>query len=126
MLITDPEAAVPVEVLRSGERTIAVGTGDARELLLPYLPATTDVKAGDLIVTSGLGGVFPAGIPVGEVIDNKRDPDDLLAHVRVRPRAAAGPQPPCAGAVVRPAEPRGAASAASCSIRCPRPPSPIR
>lgn len=87
MLITDPEAAVPVEVLRSGERTIAVGTGDARELLLPYLPATADVKAGDLIVTSGLGGVFPTGIPVGEVIENQRDPDELLARVRAQPRA---------------------------------------
>ncbi|HTQ35738.1 MAG TPA: rod shape-determining protein MreC [Steroidobacteraceae bacterium] len=84
MLITDPEAAVPVQVLRSGERTIAVGTGKTRELELPDLPVTTDVKVGDLIVTSGLGGVFPAGIPVGEVIDNKRDPDTLTAHVRIR------------------------------------------
>ncbi len=87
MLITDPDAAVPIEILRSGERSIAVGTGDSRELRLPYLPATADVKAGDLLVTSGLGGVFPAGIPVGKVIENKRDPDDLLAHVRVEPMA---------------------------------------
>jgi rod shape-determining protein MreC len=87
MLITDPEAAVPVEILRSGERTIAVGTGDSRELQLPYLPATADVKAGDEIVTSGLGGVFPAGIPVGKITENTRDPDDLLAHVRATPSA---------------------------------------
>ncbi len=87
MLITDPEAAVPVVVLSSGERTIAVGTGDARELQLPQLPATADVKAGDLIVTSGLGGVFPAGVPVGRVTENKRDPDDIFAHVRVAPTA---------------------------------------
>jgi rod shape-determining protein MreC len=87
MLISDPAAAVPVEVVRSGERSIAVGTGDSKELQLPYLPATADVKAGDLLVTSGLGGIFPAGIPVGEVIENRRDPDDLLAHVRVKPRA---------------------------------------
>jgi rod shape-determining protein MreC len=87
MLITDPEAAVPVEILRSGEHTIAVGTGDSRELELPYLPATADVKAGDRIVTSGLGGVFPAGIPVGKITKSTRDPDDLLAHVLAEPSA---------------------------------------
>lgn len=87
MLITDPEAAVPVQILRSGERTIAVGNGDSSELELPYLPATADVRAGDEIVTSGLGGVFPAGIPVGKITENKRDPDDLLAHVRAAPSA---------------------------------------
>lgn len=88
MLITDPEAAVPVEVVRSGVRSIAVGMGSAEELQMPYLPVTADVKPGDVVVTSGLGGIFPAGIPVGEVIENRRDPDELLAHVRVKPRAA--------------------------------------
>jgi rod shape-determining protein MreC len=88
MLITDPEHAVPVEIPRNGIRTIAVGTGIAEELQLPYLPVSADVKAGDLLVTSGLGGVFPAGVPVGVVIDNKRDPDDILARVRARPKAA--------------------------------------
>jgi rod shape-determining protein MreC len=87
MLISDVEAAVPVQIVRSGERSIVVGTGDSRELKMDYLPATADVKAGDLLVTSGLGGVFPAGIPVGKVIENIRDPDDLLAHVRVAPLA---------------------------------------
>ena len=87
MLITDPEAAVPVEIVRSGVRSIAVGMGNAQELQMPYLPATADVKQGDLVVTSGLGGIFPAGVPVGEVSENRRDPDDLLAHVRVKPRA---------------------------------------
>jgi rod shape-determining protein MreC len=88
MLITDPAAAVPVEVVRSGVRTIAVGTGDADELQLPYLPVTADVKTGDALVTSGLGGVFPAGIPVGEITENRRDPDEILLRVRARPRAA--------------------------------------
>jgi rod shape-determining protein MreC len=88
MLITDPEHAVPVEVSRSGVRTIAVGTGDDDELQLPYLPVTADVKTGDLLVTSGMGGVFPAGVPVGVVIENVRDPDEILARVRVRPRAS--------------------------------------
>jgi rod shape-determining protein MreC len=88
MLITDPEAAVPVEVVRSGVRSIAVGTGAADSLELPLLPATADVRAGDVLVTSGLGGVFPAGVPVGTVTEARRDPDELLAVVRARPAAA--------------------------------------
>lgn len=87
MLISDPEAAVPVEIVRSGVRTIAEGTGDAEELRIPYLSPTADVKVGDLIVTSGLGGVFPTGIPVGEVVKIERDPDELLAMVHVKPSA---------------------------------------
>ncbi len=88
MLITDPEAAVPVEVVRSGVRSIAMGSGSSTELELPLLPATADVRAGDLLVTSGLGGVFPAGIPVGTITESRRDPDALLAFVRARPAAA--------------------------------------
>jgi rod shape-determining protein MreC len=90
MLITDPEAAVPVEVVRSGVRSVAVGTGNESELELPLLPATADVKAGDLLVTSGLGGIFPAGIPVGTITESRRDPDELLAFVRARPAARPG------------------------------------
>jgi rod shape-determining protein MreC len=88
MLITDPEAAVPVQVLRSGVLSVAVGTGASNELDLPLLAATADVRAGDQLVTSGIGGVFPAGIPVGVVTESRRDPDSLLLHVRARPAAA--------------------------------------
>jgi rod shape-determining protein MreC len=88
MLISDPGHAVPVEILRNGVRTVAEGTGNEDELRLSLLPATADVKAGDTIVTSGLGGVFPAGIPVGTVVQAVRDPDDILARVRIKPRAA--------------------------------------
>ncbi|HMA10641.1 MAG TPA: rod shape-determining protein MreC, partial [Steroidobacteraceae bacterium] len=88
MLITDPGHAVPVEILRNGVRTVAEGTGNEDELRLSLLPATADVKAGDTIVTSGLGGVFPGGIPVGTVVQAARDPDDILARVRIKPRAA--------------------------------------
>jgi rod shape-determining protein MreC len=87
MLITDPEHAVPVEVVRNGLRTIAVGIGNPDELQLPYLPVNADVKVGDLLVTSGLGGVFPSGVPVGEVIEFARDPDQILAQARARPSA---------------------------------------
>ncbi len=88
MLITDPEAAVPVEIVRNGLRSIAVGTGDAAELELPYVPVTADVKVGDVLVSSGIGGVFPAGVPVGVITESRRDPDEILARVRARPRAA--------------------------------------
>ncbi len=87
MLISDPAASVHVAIVRNGVTTVAEGTGDSGELLLPRLPTTADVVEGDLIVTSGLGGVFPAGIPVGEIITIERDPDELLARVLARPRA---------------------------------------
>lgn len=87
MLITDPEHAVPVEFLRTGLRTIAVGSGSSTEMELPYLPVNSDVREGDRLVTSGLGGVFPAGVPVGVVTRFERDPDQILARVRMQPSA---------------------------------------
>jgi rod shape-determining protein MreC len=88
MLVTDIAAAVPVAIVRNGLRTTAVGTGDAEELELPYVPVTADVKVGDVLVTSGLGGVFPEGIPVGVITESRRDPDEILLRVRARPRVA--------------------------------------
>jgi rod shape-determining protein MreC len=86
MLITDPEHAVPVQVVRNGFRSIAVGSGDSSALTLS-VPVNSDIKAGDLLVTSGLGGVFPAGVPVGVVTANVRDPDQILAQVKAKPSA---------------------------------------
>jgi rod shape-determining protein MreC len=88
ILISDAAHAIPVQVNRSGLRTIAVGTGDMSRLKLPYLPTSADVVAGDLLVTSGLGGGFPAGYPVGAVTEVRRDPAQSLADVEVRPAAA--------------------------------------
>jgi rod shape-determining protein MreC len=87
ILITDPEHAVPVQIERTGLRTIAVGTGDTASLALPYLPANADVKTGDVLMTSGLGGVFPAGYPVGRVVEVHRDAVQPLAQVRAVPFA---------------------------------------
>ena len=67
ILVSDAAHAIPVQINRNGLRTIAVGTGDMSRLKLPYLPTSADVVAGDLLVTSGLGGGFPAGYPVGTV-----------------------------------------------------------
>lgn len=88
ILITDPEHAVPVQVLRSGLRTIAVGQGNTGVLALPYLPVNSDIRVDDLLVTSGLGGVFPAGYPVARVLDVGRDPGQPLAQVHAQPLAA--------------------------------------
>jgi rod shape-determining protein MreC len=88
ILLSDASHAIPVQINRNGLRTIAVGTGDMAHLKLPYLSTSADVVAGDLVVTSGLGGGFPAGYPVGTVAEVKRDPAQSLAEVDVRPAAA--------------------------------------
>ena len=72
LLITDAGHGVPVEINRTGLQTIARGGGDGRVLSLPFLPGNADVQVGDLLVTSGLGGRFPPGYPVGVVFDVKR------------------------------------------------------
>jgi rod shape-determining protein MreC len=87
ILITDPEHAVPVQVQRTGLRTIAVGAGTTGALALPYLPGNADIKRGDLLVTSGLGGVFPQGYPVARVAEVHRDAVQPLAQVRATPLA---------------------------------------
>ncbi|WP_331852291.1 rod shape-determining protein MreC [Methylocaldum marinum] len=69
MLITDPNHAIPVQVNRNGLRTLALGTGRTDRLALPYLSSNADIQVGDLLVTSGLGGVFPYGYPVATVTD---------------------------------------------------------
>ncbi len=67
ILITDPNHAIPVQVNRNGLRTIAQGTGQIDRLALPYLSGNADIQPGDLLVTSGMGGIFPQGYPVATV-----------------------------------------------------------
>jgi rod shape-determining protein MreC len=88
ILISDPDHALPVEVNRNGLRTIAVGTGEYDRLDLPFLPNNADIGAGDLLVTSGLGGAFPAGYPVAVVETVTRIPQEPFAAVSARPAAA--------------------------------------
>nr|WP_121441990.1 rod shape-determining protein MreC [Alkalispirillum mobile] len=87
-LITDPSHAIPVEVNRNGLRTIALGTGDLNRLELGSVPINADIRAGDLLVTSGLGGLFPRGYPVAEVERVVVDPGEPFARVTARPLAA--------------------------------------
>lgn len=88
ILISDPDHALPVEVNRNGLRTIAVGTGDFARLDLPFLPNNADIVDGDLLVTSGLGGAFPAGYPVGTIDSVTVKPEEPFAIVTAVPTAA--------------------------------------
>ncbi len=87
LLITDPSHSIPVQVLRNGLRTIALGTGRINELTLPYLPTNSDIEVGDKLVTSGLGGKFPAGYPVATVTRINRSPDNAFAEIIATPTA---------------------------------------
>ena len=88
ILISDPDHALPVLVNRNGLRTIAVGTGEFDRLDLPFLPNNADIREGDLLVTSGLGGAFPAGYPVAIVASVLRIPQEPFAAVSAEPSAA--------------------------------------
>lgn len=115
VLITDADHAVPVSVNRNGVRTIAVGTGDSGRLRLPYLTNNADVVVGDLLISSGLGGVFPPGYPVGRVIEVKRRPDQPFAEIIAEPASSldrdrevllvwnAAPEPPRTAETTQPA-----------------------
>lgn len=87
LLITDPDHGIPVEINRTGLQTIALGRGDGHGLSLPYLPGNADVKVGDLLVTSGLGGRFPAGYPVGEIHELKHAGGESFMEAIAWPKA---------------------------------------
>ena len=87
MLISDARHATPVQVNRNGVRAVAEGTGKIDTLILPNMVATTDIKAGDLLVSSGLGQRFPVGYPVGVVESVVHDPGRPFLELIVRPSA---------------------------------------
>lgn len=105
MLITDPSHAIPVTIARTGLRTVAYGSRDGDQLSLPNLPLAADVRAGDKLLTSGIGGRFPPGFPVGRIesvapaatgmfqvalatpaADLDRSTDVLLLHDQAEPK----------------------------------------
>lgn len=87
MLITDPNHAIPVQVNRNGLLTIAVGSGFSNQLNLPYLPNNADIQAGDLLITSGLGGTFPAGYPVAIVDNFPQTSNKSITHITATPKS---------------------------------------
>jgi rod shape-determining protein MreC len=120
ILITDAEHALPVQVLRSGVRTIALGTGRATALELPYVPQNYDVKVGDVLVTSGLGQVFPYGLPVARVTKVERDPTQPLAHITAVPLARIEADREVLFIWSRPGHPAAPASAEALSVEAPQ------
>ncbi len=87
MLITDPNHAIPVQVNRNGLRTIALGSGKINQSQLPFLPNNADIKPGDLLISSGLGGSFPPGYPVAEIDEVKVQPNKPFASITATPKA---------------------------------------
>ena len=85
--IADVSHAVPVELMRNGQRSIAGGTGQIDLLLLENVPVTADIRQGDLLLTSGLGGRFPRGYPVGQVQSVLTSRTRAFAQVSVKPSA---------------------------------------
>lgn len=88
MLITDPSHAIPVQVNRNGLRAIAFGTGRPDRLTLPFLTNNADIRPGDLLVSSGLGGTFPQGYPVAVVETVEPQADKPFARIYAKPKAA--------------------------------------
>ncbi|MDH5300780.1 MAG: rod shape-determining protein MreC [Gammaproteobacteria bacterium] len=87
MLITDPNHALPVQFNRTGLRSIATGTGSLGSLDLQYIPNNADIREGDLVVTSGLGGIYPKGYPVAKITRFEQDPTQPYARVQAEPLA---------------------------------------
>lgn len=87
LMIADPNHAIPVQINRNGVRAIAVGTGALDQLELIYVPNTTDIIVGDLLVSSGLGGRYPSGYPVATVTKVTNVPGQQFASVYAAPSA---------------------------------------
>ena len=87
LLISDSSHAVPVEVVRNGLRAILLGNGDSKALELVHVPDTADIREGDLLVSSGLGGRFPQGYPVAEIASISKEPGEPFVDIAATPRA---------------------------------------
>ncbi len=85
-LITDKDQAVPVQIVRSGQRSVVFGLGNG-QLELKYMPANADVQVGDVLVTSGLDGIYLPGFPVAKVVNIERDSAYSFARIYCAPLA---------------------------------------
>jgi len=87
VLLTDPSHAIPIQINRNGLRAVVTGRGLGEDLIVQYLPYNADVRVGDLLITSGLGGRFPTGYPVGTVVSIDLPVGQAFADIRVKPAA---------------------------------------
>ena len=86
-LLSNPDQAIPVEVVRNGLRAVAFGGGTSGMIELRYMPANAEVQNGDRLVTSGIDGTYPAGLAVGTVVRVERDEERSFARVICKPAA---------------------------------------
>jgi len=85
LLLIDPNNAIPVQNIRNDIRVIASGNGQTDEIQLEHIPTSTDLEVGDMLVTSGLGGVYPEGYPVAYITDVDRDTRREFASIKAKP-----------------------------------------
>ena len=118
-LISDKEQAIPLQVLRNGLRAVAYGGAEGGMLELRFMAANADIQAGDVLVTSGIDGTYPPGLPVATVARVERDAAYAFAKIYLAPTAGtdryrqvlvlsgepkAAPPPETAQAVQKPAK----------------------
>jgi len=87
LLISDPNHALPVEIVRNGLRSVVAGLGKTDAVELLHIPASADIVVGDTLVTSGLGGRFPPDYPVAQIISVDHPAGKAFAQVYARPTA---------------------------------------
>ncbi len=85
LLLTDAKNAIPVQVIRNDIRVIASGNGEIDAIQLEHIPTSTDIQVGDLLVTSGLGGIYPEGYPVAYVNKVELDSHQEFAAITAEP-----------------------------------------
>ncbi len=86
-LVTDKDHAVPIQILRNGLRAVVFGSGDISEMALRYMPVSSDIVEGDVLVTSGIDGTYPPNLPVAKVTKIERDPAYPFARIICTPLA---------------------------------------
>jgi len=86
-LITHSNHSIPVRVRRTGLLAIANGLGGSQVMSIPYIAGNPDMQVGDILVTSGLGGRFPADYPVAELVEVKFDRNEPFAEIKAKPLA---------------------------------------
>lgn len=86
-LVTDKDHAVPIQLLRNGLRAVVFGSGDISEMSLRYMPVSADIVEGDVLVTSGIDGIYPPNLPVAKVVKIERDPAYPFARITCAPMA---------------------------------------
>jgi rod shape-determining protein MreC len=86
-LLTDKDQAIPVQLVRSGLRSVAYGRGQSGVLDLRFMPVNADIRKGDVLVTSGIDGVYPAGLQVARVVEVEHKSNDAFARILLQPSA---------------------------------------